>query len=226
MINWNAVLEFSRGPMFNVALLIFIGGMLYRLFRIIMLGWSRDRVPAKGSKIGGVVQSFLKGFIILPFFPWIKNIFNRNAITFVAGGVFHLGLFVAIFLGTPHMLVWKRLLGFGWPTVPTPVVDWLSAAAIVAMLVLVMYRHYHPVLRLISGPAEYLNWLVVFLPMVTGFIMFKHFLFPYEVLFSLHMITVNLMLIWIPFSRISHFMFYFFSRAIHGVEYGKRAVTP
>lgn len=225
-MNWDAILEFTRGPMFYVALLIFIAGMMFRFFRIVTLGWSRDRTTPRGSKVGGVVQSFLKGFIILPFVPWIKNIFNRNAITFIAGGVFHLGLFVAIFLGTPHMLVWKSLLGFGWPTVPTPIVDWLSAAAIVAMLVLLFYRHYHPVMRLISGPAEYLNWLVVFLPMITGYLMFHHFLLPYEVLFSLHMITINIMLIWIPFSRISHFMFYFFSRAIHGVEYGKRAVTP
>jgi hypothetical protein len=79
---------------------------------------------------------------------------------------------------------------------------------------------------MLSGPAEYLNCTLVFLPMVTGYIMTHHLWFRYEILFSLHMLTVDILLIWIPVSRISHFMFFFFSRLIHGQEYGKRAVNP
>lgn len=104
--------------------------------------------------------------------------------------------------------------------------DWLAAISIAAMVGLFINRLLNPVLKLISGPAEWLNLLIVFLPMVTGYIMTHHLFFRYEVLFSLHMLAVDLLLIWIPLSRISHFMFYFFSKAIHGAEFGKRAVTP
>jgi nitrate reductase gamma subunit len=225
-MNWNEILEFSRGPLFNAALIFFVAGMVYRIVRVLLLGWSRDRTPAAGSKAAGVVKSFLKGILIFPFIPWVKGTFNKNPIIYLAGGLFHLGLLAAVFLGTPHMLVWKSLLGFGWWTLPLPIVDWLSAGAIVAMIVLLINRHINPVLKLISGPAEYLNWLVVFLPMVSGYMMTHHMFFRYEVLFSLHMIAVDVLLIWIPLSRISHFMFYFFSRTIHGTEFGKRAVSP
>jgi len=225
-MNWNEILEFSRGALFNVALIFFVAGMVYRLVRVLLLGWSRDRAPAAGSKVGGVAKSFLKGILIWPFIPWVKRTFSKNPIIYLAGGLFHLGLFAAIFLGTPHMLVWKSLLGFGWRTLPVPIVDWLSAGAILAMIVLLINRRINPVLKLISGPAEYLSWLVVFLPMVSGYMMTHHMFFRYEVLFSLHMIAVDVLLIWIPLSRISHFMFYFFSRTIHGLEFGKRAVTP
>ena len=61
------------------------------------------------------------------------------------------------------MLVWKSLLGFGWPTLPLPIVDWLAAGAIVAMIALFINRLVNPVLKLISGPAEWLN-LAVRLP--------------------------------------------------------------
>jgi nitrate reductase gamma subunit len=225
-MNWNAILEFTRGPLFQVALLVFIAGMFYRLVRVLTLGWNRDRSPSKGSKAIGVIKSYAKAFLILPFYPWVKNTFTRNPVIYLAGGLFHLGLLVVIFLGTAHMLVWKSLLGFGWPTLPLPIVDWLAAVGIVSMIILLINRLVNPVLKLISGPAEYLNWLFVFLPMVTGYIMTHHLWFRYEVLFSLHMLAVDVMLIWIPLSRISHFMFYFFARTIHGFEFGKRAVNP
>ena len=224
-MNWQAVLEFARGPFFYAALLFFVGGMVYRLVTVIALGWSKDRVPVKGSKAAGVVKSFLKGILIWPFIPWVKNTFNRNPIIYVGGGLFHLGLFVVVLLGAPHMLVFKSLLGFGWSTLALPIVDWLAAAAIAAMIVLLVNRASHPVLKLISGPAEYMAWLVVFLPMVTGYMMTHHLWLPYEALYSLHMLAVDFLLIWIPLSRISHFMFYFISRAIHGQEFGKRGVS-
>ena len=225
-MNWTNILEFARGPFFQVALLVFIAGMVYRLVRVVSLGWQPDRIPPRGSKLGGAAMVFLKSVIIWPFIPWVKNTYSRNPVIYLAGGLFHLGLFVVLILGTAHMLAWKSLLGFGWPTLPLPIVDWLAAVSIVAMIALFINRLVNPVLKLISGPAEWLNLLFVFLPMVTGYIMTHHLWFPYEVLFSLHMLAVDVLLIWIPLSRISHFMFYFFAKAIHGADFGKRAVAP
>ena len=68
-MNWQAILEFARGPFFYVSLLFLIFGLAYRLVTVISLGWSKDRVPDKGSKAGGVVKSFLKGILIWPFVP-------------------------------------------------------------------------------------------------------------------------------------------------------------
>ncbi|MFN8456561.1 MAG: hypothetical protein U0401_18145 [Anaerolineae bacterium] len=92
-----------------------------------------------------------------------------------------------------------------------------------AMIALAINRLIHPVLKLLTGLPNWVNLAVVFLPMMTGYMMTHHLWFPYEVLYSLHMLTVNVLLIWISMSRISHWMFYFFSRTIRGVEFSKTA---
>jgi hypothetical protein len=225
-MDWTSILQFFRGPFFRISILVFVGGMAYRLVRLLLLGWPRDRVESRGSKLLGVVKTYLKGFLVLPFVPWVKRTFGANAMTYIAGGIFHLSLFAVIIFGTPHMLVWKSLLGFGWPTLPLPVTDWLAAIGIIALIILLINRLTHPVLKQITRAPIWWNWAFVFLPFVTGYMMTHHLWLRYEVLFSLHMITVDVLLIWIPFSRISHFLFYFFSRTIHGAQAGKRAVNP
>jgi nitrate reductase gamma subunit len=223
---WTDILRFLRGPLFAAALLVFVGGMALRLIHALFMGWSRDRVPSRGHKLTGVVKSYLKGIFVLPFIPWVERTFGKNALTYIAGGLFHLSLFAVIFFGTPHMLVWKSLFGFGWPTLPLPIADWLAAVGIMALLILLINRLTHPVLKLITRAPDWVNWALVFLPFATGYMMTHHMFFRYDVLFSLHMVMVDALLIWIPFSRIPHLMFYFFSRTFQGAQAGKRAVNP
>ena len=226
-MNWNDILEFARGPFFQVALLVFIGGMAYRLVRVLLLGWKRDRVPSRGSKVGGVGSILPQGRPHLAVHPLGEEHLQPQPDDLPGGRAVppgpvrrdHPGHGAHAGLEEPARLSAGRRC---------PCRSWTGwrPAAIVAMIALFINRLVNPVLKLISGPAEWLNWLFVFLPMVTGYIMTHHLFFRYEVLFSLHMLAVDVLLIWIPFSRISHFMFYFFSRTIHGAQFGKRAVTP
>lgn len=223
-MGWFGVLRFARGPLFRAALIVFALGMLYRLLQVLRPGWKHRRSPAREGGLSAVGVSFLHGLLILPYLPGLKGTFRRSALTYVAGGLFHLALLSVVFFSRTHMLAWKGVIGFGWQVLPQAAVDWLAAAGIVAMAALLINRLVNPVLRLISGPAEWLNWLFVFLPMFTGFLIARKLWLPYEVMFSVHMLLVDFLLIWIPFSRISHFLFYFFSRTIHGLEFGRPAI--
>ena len=225
-MNVTDAMHFVRGPLFSAALLFFIFGMLYRLVSVIALGWKRDRVPSKRSKIGGGIVAFLRGIIIFPFVPRIGESANRNPITYLAGGIFHLGLFIVVFLGAAHVLAWESVLGFRWPTLPLPIIDFFAATTIIALIVLFYNRLSHPVLRLLTRTPDYVNLVIVFLPFLTGFFMTHRLFLPYEQIYTIHVLTVDILMIWIPLSRISHFMFYFITKPRHGARFAQRGANP
>ncbi|MCA9888287.1 MAG: hypothetical protein KC546_07935 [Anaerolineae bacterium] len=225
-MNVTDAMHFVRGPLFSVALLFFIFGMLYRLISALALGWNRDRIPSKHSKISGGIVAFLRGIIIFPFWPRIKESASRNPVTYLAGGIFHLGLFVVIFFGAAHMLTWDSILGIRWPTLPLPIVDFFAAITIIALIVLFLNRMYSPVLRLITRVPDYVNLIIVLLPFLTGFFMTHRLFLPYEQIYTLHVLTVDILLFWIPLSRISHFVFYFITKPRHGARFAQRGANP
>jgi nitrate reductase gamma subunit len=218
--------EFVRGPMFYFSVLFCIAGLTYRLVRVLALGWKKDLVQPKHSKLGGSLLAFAKSAIIWPFIPRINETAGRNPVTYLAGGLFHLGLFATILLFTPHMFVWKSPLGFGWPTLPLPVIDILAVGTIIALIVLALNRMMNPVLRLLTRASDYLTLLFIFLPMLSGFFL-THRLSPhYNIMFGAHVRMANILLIWTPLSRIPHFMFYFYTKARQGAKFAQRGARP
>ena len=223
--SWLKALQFTRGPLYKAAFWFFVGGLLLRLGQALRSGWKHRTAADKTGRAAGVGKSFLTGLLVLPFIPGLKGAFQKMPGIYLAGGLFHLGLLTVILFSKTHMSALKSMIGFGWPVLPAVAIDWLAAIGIVAMLALLINRLLDPVLRLISGPAEWINWLMVFLPMATGFVLARKLWLPFEAAFSIHMLLVDMLLVWIPLSRISHFVFYFFSRAIHGVEFNTRRVA-
>jgi nitrate reductase gamma subunit len=217
---------FVRGPLFSAALLFFIFGMMYRLVRAISLGWGRSHVPAKGNTFLGAVAAFLRGLIIFPFAPRTRDTGMRNPLTYVAGGIFHVGFMIVVFLGGAHILAWESLLGFRWPGLPLPIIDFFAAASLIALFILAYNRYANPVLRLLTRTSDWVNLLVVIVPFLTGFFLTHRLFLAYEQMFTLHMMSIIVLLIWIPLSRISHFMFYFITKPRHGVRFAQRGAKP
>lgn len=225
-MNWTEALALAKGPLFNAALLIFIFGMVYRLVNVILLGWNRNYVPAKGNGFLGAVSVMLRSFLVFPFLPRLRQSASRNPVTYLAGAALHIGLFVVVMLGAAHILVWDSILGFRWPSLPLPVIDFFAAVTLAAIFVLFLNRIFNPVLRLLSQASDFLNLLVVFLPFLTGFFLTHRLLLDYEVMFTIHVLSIDLLLVWIPFSRISHFMYYFITRPRHGARFAARGARP
>jgi nitrate reductase gamma subunit len=213
------LLTFARGSALNWALIIFAAGVVLRLFEIFGLGRQVDLAqPRTDSPGSGWRTMFTRS---LP--P--QGLLKRDAVTYIGGYVFHLGLLATIFFFAPHIEFIRDLFGIGWPSLPSALVDTSAVAAIAALLVLLAHRLTNPVKRMLSGYGDYLAWALTLLPLLTGYLAYHHLLFEYTLMFALHLFSVELLLVLLPFTKLFHTFSVFISRWYNGDIFGKKGVA-
>ena len=85
-------LSWVRGPGFQIATIIFVGGIIIRLLETLLLGRARNLAEAKGSSIGCGLKT-----IVTRSVPDVSKL-KRASFTIVTGYIFHIGLLVTLFL--------------------------------------------------------------------------------------------------------------------------------
>jgi nitrate reductase gamma subunit len=211
-------LNWVRGPGFQIAIIIFVAGVVIRFAEILLLGRKPNLAEAKGSEMSGGLHT-----IVSRSFP-DKRTFQRSMFTVVAGYIFHIGLFITIFLFAPHILMFKDVFGFGWPSLPTPVVDAMAIVTIIALLAVLVHRMRNTVLKFISTKEDYIVWLVTILPLITGYIAFHRIGTTAPTLLAIHILSVELLLVIFPFTKLMHTFTVFLSRWYGGAISGYRGV--
>jgi nitrate reductase gamma subunit len=216
------LLEFARGPAFQASILIMIAGLTWRLAAIVLLrsrpqfAAPRHRLPAR---IGGGAATILTRFVPRrAFWP-------RIAVSVVLSAVFHLGLAIIIFGGAPHILLIHQFTGLSWPSLPKGVIVLVSGVTLASMIALLLRRISHPVLRLLSTADDYLSWLLVFLPVLTGILLSGETVARYETLLALHILSVELMIVWLPFGKLMHAGLVFAGRGLMGMNFSRKGAA-
>jgi nitrate reductase gamma subunit len=97
----------------------------------------------------------------------------------------------------------------------------MTLIAIGSGLFLGIRRLVSPHVRIVTTAADYLLLAVTLAPFVTGYLAYHQY-FDYQTVILLHMFFGELMLVVIPFTKLSHFLIFFFSRAVTGMEFGRR----
>ena len=216
------LLEFARGPGMQWALWIFAFGVLWRLVGSFLLMRTRDRAKPKG---GNNVQAGVRSMIMrsIPPHELEKNIQFQH----LTGYAWHLGFFATLLLFGPHVPFFKQFLGFGWPTLPNIVVLVIAGFTLTILVALLIRRMIHPVMRQISTPDDWISVLLVILPLVTGLVSYAHLqigAIRYETLLALHLLSIQLLLVWFPFGKLMHLFYTFPSRYQIGVAMERKGV--
>jgi len=212
-------LTWVRGPGLDLAMSIFLLGVLWRLFEIYSLGRKKDlSEPRQVAGASGMNTVFRRS---LP----APGMLKASPITYVGGYVFHFGLAVVVFLFAPHIKLIQSLLGLSWPGLPSQLVDLMTVVTLAAMLVVLADRINKPVKRYLSRFEDWFTWALTFMPLLSGWMAVHHLLLPYTTMLALHILSVELLLVFLPFTKLFHAFTVFGSRWYSGTVNGHKGVA-
>ena len=215
-------LEFARGPGMSWALVIFVVGVLWRLFGLFFLRHKPDYTEPRN----GGLAPWLGGVKVVFTRMWPRTQFaGRTAYSETLGYVFHIGLAIIFFGGAFHIAFIKGLFGVSWPNLPGQLIYFAGVVTTMALVALLIRRLTHPVLRILSNFDDYFSWLVTVLPVVTGLVAAGHIGGPYERLLALHILSFELLLVWFPFGKLMHAFLFAPSRAATGYLFTRRGAA-
>jgi nitrate reductase gamma subunit len=213
------------------AFTIFVVGVLWRLVGILLLRGKKDLSEPRN-------RAAWKGLRLIGLRSWPRKEFlGGTAFGEIMGYTFHIGFFVALFFYLPHILFFedlakgligvnfKQLFGVAWPYLPGGIIYFFSAVSVAALIAVLIHRLASPVKRLISNFDDYFSWFVTIAPLVTGMLAYGHIGRPYQTLLGLHLVSIELLMVWFPFGKLMHAFTIFAARSIQGIEFERKGAA-
>ncbi len=211
-------LTWVRGPGLDLAVSIFLLGVVWRLVEIYSLGRKKDlAAPRNVPGASGWHTVFRRS--IPP-----EGMVKRSPVSYIGGYVFHIGLAIIVFLFVPHILFIQSVTGLSWPGLPSQFIDLVTVVTLAAMVVVLVDRINKPVKRYLSTFQDWFTWALTFLPILTGWMAVQHLLLPYTTMLALHILSVELLLVFLPFTKLFHAFTVFGSRWYNGKVNGHKGV--
>ncbi len=207
------MIDFVRGPLVWLAFLGFIGGGIYKVVAMLRLAQQEKSVlPTWNLKYG--LRSLVHWLV-----PFGSRNMRLHPLFSVVSLAFHLCLLVTPLFVMGHAVLWEGSWGIRWWSLPSGLADAMTLAVIIACAFFALRRMAAPEVRNVSDWTDYLLLLLVVSPFLTGFIARMQW-FDYEVTITLHIICGCAWLVAIPFTRLSHMLWFVFSRSYMGSEFG------
>lgn len=208
------LLNWARGPGLAYASIFMVFGLTLRVIEILSLGRPQElaEVRSNGVKDGWKM-------ILSRSLPEVRN---WKFIT--ASYIFHVGLFVVIFFFIPHTQLFRDVFGIFWGGWPNYIIDFFTVLSIAALLYTLVQRFLNPVRRMLTTVSDYIAWLVTFLPLVTGYMAYHRLGLDYTMMLALHILSVELLMIALPISKLTHAVTFAMSRWYLGSNNGRRGI--
>ncbi len=221
------LLQFARGPFLYFSIAVFLAGTAWRLVAL----WLRPSLTVMAaSKCTDTLGPALRTLVnrTLPR----AGLHPSSTLVTVNPYVFHIGLALVAFGYAPHIAFIRRLTGLGWPALPDAVMYIAAALTIASLLLALVFRLTDPVLKLISGLDDYFSWFVTMAPLVTGMALITGSSTTaltggnpvYPAPLALHLLSVELLLIWFPFGKLMHALLVIPGRMQLGATLARRGV--
>ena len=211
---------FLTGPMLWLSFAICILGCAWRAYMYVKgLSWQLDRV-SYGYNTDLAVKGALKSI-----FHWLVPYGSRSwrfkPLYAAAFFLLHIGLVIVPIFLYAHVMIVAERFGVSWPTMPDGLADILTILAILAGLFILLRRFGLSEVRIITTRQDLGIMAISLAPLVTGFVA-AHQHGDGNGWLLAHIITGEIWLIAVPFTKLSHAVLFFCSRAQIGIDFGTK----
>lgn len=206
--------HFISGPLAWVAFILFIGGSIYRVASLIWLAYKKEKFIFTYMSLKYSLRSIGRWLIPFGTVNW-----RRNPGLTIATFAFHICLLVAPIFLLSHIILVDEAWNLSWWNIPDGLADFMTIVVTACCVFFLVRRLVQPEVKYVTSASDYVILVIVALPFISGFIAY-HQLFAYPFWLNLHILSGEIMLVAIPFSRLSHMLFSPLTRAYMGSEFG------
>ena len=201
------IYSFVEGPLLWIAFLIFIIGSLLKAALFFVVSLKKDKI---------IYQHFSLKYVLATFALWLLPL-NRdvakNPVFTILGYIFHICLIVVPIWLSGHIALWEESrFEWSWGAIPDGMADWMTIIFLSIAVFFLLRRIISADIRLLTG--------YFFTHGTVDSIGFLG-----DNIQIIHILSGELMLILIPFTKLSHFILFFFSRGATGIEFGRRGYS-
>ena len=210
----HALYTLAVGPLAWLAFGVFILGSLYRLLAMRALALKKDGAFVAYISWPHAIKSLTHWLTPFGSLGWREN----PGVT-VATFIFHISLFLVPLFLMGHIALFDVFRGWSWPALPGGLADTLSIAVVIICAYFIWRRVSVPEVRFVTTTQDWVVVILVGLVFLTGVLAY-HRIGDNLLVTTLHILCGEAMLIAIPFTRLSHMLFAFFSRGYIASEFG------
>jgi len=208
------IYQFVSGPLLWLAFIVFIGGSLYRLISLLVLVHRKERFIYSYMSWKYSLRSILRWST--PFAT--ENMRRHPGMTIVAFA-FHVCLLLTPLFLLAHIVLIEESWNLSWWTLPDGLADAMTLIVIAGCIFFFVRRMTNPEVQYVTSASDFILLAIVIAPFVTGFLAYYQW-FGYKFFVITHILAGEVMLVAIPFTRLSHMLTAPLTRAYMGSEFG------
>ena len=205
---------FISGPLAWVAFIIFIGGCLFRLISLIILVHRKEKFIYSYMSLKYSLRSILHWST-----PFATENMRRHPLLTIVAFAFHICLLLTPIFLLAHVTLIDESWNVSWWTLPEGATQIMTLIVIAGCVFFLVRRIVSPEVHYVTYASDYIMLAIVAAPFVTGFLAYYQW-FEYQIFMLLHVLAGEIMLVAIPFTRLSHMLFAPLTRAYMGSEFG------
>jgi nitrate reductase gamma subunit len=192
------------------------GGLTIRIAFLYSLSRKKDRIIYNHASFNWGLKSILYWLL-----PWGSASMRQQPVFSFMVFAFHITLVAVPLFLDAHNILWEESFGISLWSLPDVWTDAMCIILLASVIFLLIRRIVRSEVRVLTSVWDYALLGLTALPFLTGFLAY-HQIGHYESLMILHIVTGEILLILIPFTKLGHMILFFFTRAFIGFEMGGR----